>query len=61
MPHANTNSFPTDLDEARPTTAETFSLWRAGLALMIVASIVATILWIGWLGWLLMRAAGALF
>jgi hypothetical protein len=61
MPHANTDSFPTDVDEARPRTAVAFSLWRALLAIVIAASIVATILWIGWLGWLLRRAASALF
>src|ERR1700677_515320 len=61
MPHANADSCPTDVDGAWPTTAATFSLWRAQLALVIVASIVATIFWIGWLGWLLMRAASALF
>jgi hypothetical protein len=61
MPHANTDSCPTDVDGAWPATAATFSLWRAQLALVIVASIVATIFWIGWLGWLLMRAASTLF
>jgi hypothetical protein len=61
MTQANINSRPADLDEARPGTVVAFSRWRVLLALVIVASIFATILWVGWLGWLLMRAASALF
>jgi fatty acid desaturase len=44
--------------QARPKQAGVFALWPVGI---VVAGLIATLVWVVWLGWLLIQAARAIF